>query len=90
MTGKVHCPVLKKTKGEIFNILKISYDGLEEMWKEIFLDIACFFRNWKINEVIYILENCGFNARIGVSVLMERSLLSVDDNECLGMHDLLQ
>ena len=35
----------KKTKGEIFNILKISYDGLEEMWKEIFLDIACFFRH---------------------------------------------
>ena len=34
----------KKTKGEIFDVLKISYDGLEEMWKEIFLDIACFFR----------------------------------------------
>ena len=30
----------KNTKGEIFNILKISYDGLEEMWKKIFLDIG--------------------------------------------------
>ncbi|XP_050251324.1 disease resistance protein Roq1-like isoform X2 [Quercus robur] len=83
-------PSFKKTKGEIFNILKISYNGLEEMWKEIFLDIACFFRHWKLNEVIYILENCGFNARIGISVLVEKSLLSVDDNEHLGMHDLLQ
>ena len=83
-------PSFKNIKGEIFNILKISYDGLEEMWKEIFLDIACFFRYRKKNEVIYILDNCGFNARIGISVLVEKSLLSVDDNECLGMHDLLQ
>ena len=83
-------PSFKKTKGEIFDILKISYDGLEEMWKEIFLDIACFFRHKKKNEVIYILDNCGFNARIGISVLVEKSLLSVDDNEYLQMHDLLQ
>ena len=83
-------PSFKKTKGEIFNILKISYDGLEEIWKEIFLDIACFFRHWKKNEVIHILENCGFNARIGISILVEKSLLSVDDKESLGMHDLLQ
>uniref|UniRef100_A0A7N2MGD3 ADP-ribosyl cyclase/cyclic ADP-ribose hydrolase n=1 Tax=Quercus lobata TaxID=97700 RepID=A0A7N2MGD3_QUELO len=83
-------PSFKKTKGEIFHILKLSYDGLEEMWKEIFLDIACFFRHWNKNEVIHILENCGFNARIGISVLMEKSLLSMDYNEDLGMHDLLQ
>ena len=33
----------KNIKGDIHNILKISYDRLEEMWNEIFLDIACFF-----------------------------------------------
>ena len=79
----------KKNKGEMFDILKISYDGLEEMWKEIFLDIACFFRGYKKDDVIQILENCGFDARIGVSVLVERSLPMVDDKECFGMHDLL-
>ena len=80
----------KNTKGEIFDILKISYDGLEEMWKEIFLDIACFFRRWKKDKVIYILETCGFDARIGIRVLMDKTLLSIDDNGHLGMHDLLQ
>ena len=74
----------KNTKGEIFNILKISYDGLEEIWKEIFLDIACFFRHWKKNEVIHILENCGFNARIDISILVEKSLISMDGNERWG------
>ncbi|XP_050253710.1 TMV resistance protein N-like [Quercus robur] len=33
----------KNIKGNIHDTLKISYDGLEEMWKKIFLDIACFF-----------------------------------------------
>ncbi|XP_050253014.1 disease resistance protein RUN1-like [Quercus robur] len=80
---------LQKVRGKYFDILKISYDGLEEMWKEIFLDIACFFRQWKKNQVIHILENCGFNARIGISVLVKKSLLTVDDNGYLGMHDLL-
>ncbi|XP_065633588.1 disease resistance protein RPV1 [Quercus suber] len=79
----------KKTKGDIFDILKISYDGLEDMWKEIFLDIACFFRRRKKDQVIQILENCDFDAIIGISVLVERSLLTVDDGEYLGMHDLL-
>ena len=81
----------KNPKKEIFDILKISYDGLDEMWKEIFLDIACFFKGWSKFEVIHILENCGFDARIGISVLLEKSLLTVTGyNEKLGIHDLLQ
>ncbi|XP_050242699.1 disease resistance protein TAO1-like isoform X2 [Quercus robur] len=84
---------------DIFDILKISYDGLEEMWKEIFLDIACFFTGSGKNYVIRILENCGFHAIIGIRVLMDKSLLTLtyndnnsddDDNEYLGMHDLLK
>ena len=81
---------LKNIKGEIHKILKISYDGLEEMWKKIFLDIACFFRLRNKDEVIEILENCGLNARIGISVLVEKSLLTMYKGKGLMMHDLLQ
>ncbi|XP_050253693.1 disease resistance protein Roq1-like [Quercus robur] len=80
----------KETKGEIYDILKISYDGLEEMWKEIFLDITCFFRGYTKDEVLEMLKNRGFDAKIGLSVLVEKSLITMDDNEHLGMHDLLQ
>ncbi|XP_065616440.1 TMV resistance protein N isoform X2 [Quercus suber] len=79
----------KIPKREIFDILKVSYDGLEEMWKEIFLDIACFFRGEMKDRVIEILENCGFDARIGVSVLVNKSLLTIEGKK-LWMHDLLQ
>ena len=79
----------KNPKREIFEILKVSHDGLEEIWKEIFLDIACFFRGKTKDRVIEILENCGFDARIAISVLMDKSLLTIE-NKKLWMHDLLQ
>ena len=59
------------------------------MEKKIFLYIACFFRGWNKNEVIQVLENCGFEARIGISVLIERSLLIVNVSKRLEVHDLL-
>ena len=81
---------LKKIpKREIVDILKVSYDGLEEMVKEIFLDIACFFRGEKKYRVIEILENCGFDAGIGISILMDKSLITIEFGQ-LQMHDLLQ
>ncbi|ONH89967.1 hypothetical protein PRUPE_8G026800 [Prunus persica] len=77
---------------EIFQILKISYDGLEEMQKQIFLDVACFHKSYLKEEVIEILDNCGFvGTRIVIHVLIEKSLLSISvlDN-CVYMHDLIQ
>ncbi len=41
------------------------------------------------DRVIEILENCGFDARIAISVLMDKSLLTIE-NKKLWMHDLLQ
>ena len=81
---------LKKIpKREIVDILKVSYDGLEDMVKEIFLDIACFFSGNMKYRVMEILENCGFDAAIGISVLMDKSLITIEVGQ-LQMHDLLQ
>ncbi|XP_030935970.1 TMV resistance protein N-like [Quercus lobata] len=60
------------------------------MWKKIFLDIACFVRGWEKNQVIEVLKNCGFKERIGISVLLDKSLLTVNYKGSLEMHDLLQ
>nr|XP_023906716.1 TMV resistance protein N-like [Quercus suber] len=81
--------VKKNPKREIFDSLKVSYDGLEETWREIFLDIACFFRGKAKDRVVEILENCGLDARGGMNVLMQRSLITIENNK-LCMHDLLQ
>ncbi|XP_050874266.1 disease resistance protein RUN1 isoform X2 [Lathyrus oleraceus] len=71
--------------------LKISYDGLEDdMEKDIFLDICCFFIGKDRAYVAKILNGCGLYADIGITVLVERSLVKVEKNNKLGMHDLLR
>nr|AHG29004.1 NBS-LRR protein [Cicer arietinum] len=71
--------------------LRISYDGLkEDTEKEIFLDIACFFIGMARNNVVHILNGCELYAEIGINILVERSLVTVDGKNKLGMHDLLR
>ncbi|XVF70273.1 hypothetical protein PTKIN_Ptkin11bG0148000 [Pterospermum kingtungense] len=75
---------------EIHDRLIISFDGLEETEKNIFLDIACFFRGEDKDFVLKILDGCEFFPSIGIDVLHRKSLITIDENNVLGMHDLLQ
>ncbi|KAG8479612.1 hypothetical protein CXB51_029453 [Gossypium anomalum] len=76
---------------EILDTLRISFDGLEEKEKNIFLDIACFFNGDKKDLVMKVLDGCEFFPDIGIDVLIKKSLIKVsDDNQCLWMHALLQ
>ncbi|KAI7981050.1 TMV resistance protein N [Camellia lanceoleosa] len=71
--------------------LRISFDALDDdSIKDIFLDIACFFIGMDIDYVITILNGCGFFAEIGISVLISRCLLRVNEKNKLTMHDLLR
>ncbi|KAG7964423.1 hypothetical protein I3843_09G169800, partial [Carya illinoinensis] len=74
---------------EIYEILKISFDALEDNEKAIFLDIACFFNGEDKDYVTTNLEASDFDPVIGVQVLIERSLVIVYKNKLL-MHDLIQ
>ncbi|XP_057451804.1 uncharacterized protein LOC130743576 [Lotus japonicus] len=71
--------------------LRISYDGLkDELEKDIFLDICCFFIGKGRVNVTDILNGCGLHADIGITILIERSLIKVDKNNKLRMHDLVR
>lgn len=73
----------------IFGVLQLSYDGLKENEREIFLDIACFFRGENEYRVKKILDGCGFSPISGIPVLIKKSLIKVEGNN-LWMHDLVQ
>ncbi|KAE8725111.1 Detected protein of unknown function [Hibiscus syriacus] len=75
---------------EIIDRLRISFDGLEETEKNIFLDIACFFNGDEKDFVMKVLDGCEFFPDIGIDVLIKKSLLTVDENNKLWMHNLLQ
>ena len=73
----------------ILNVLQISFYGLRQTEKEIFLNIACFFNHKNGDDVIKILDHLRLHARIGLSVLIDKSLIKLHENQ-LWMHDLLQ
>ncbi|KAJ4850926.1 hypothetical protein Tsubulata_044425 [Turnera subulata] len=74
---------------EIFEVLKISYDDLSEMDKQIFLDIACFFTQSPKNRIIEMLDSWNFFPEIGISVLLDRCLITMSAGR-IWMHSLLQ
>jgi hypothetical protein len=75
---------------KIQEILRRSYDGLEDTKNDIFLDIACFFEGQKVSYVNKIVDKCGFYPDFGINVLVDKSLISIDKFGRLIMHDLLQ
>ena len=75
---------------KILDILQISFDGLTNMKKGLFLDIACFFKGDNKDCVSDILESFGYYPDYNISVLIEKSLVTIDGNGTLWMHELLQ
>ncbi|KAJ4949805.1 hypothetical protein NE237_000079 [Protea cynaroides] len=74
---------------EVQKMLRISYDGLNHVQKEIFLDIACFFIGMDKNIVCYIWNGLDFFPEIAIEVLCQKSLVKIDENNELRMHDQL-
>ncbi|CAL2236102.1 unnamed protein product [Prunus armeniaca] len=75
---------------DILKQLRISYDGLDHIEKCIFLDISCFFIGMNKDHVKKILDGCGYKAEIKISVLLQRCLVTVNEENQLTMHDLLR
>ncbi|XP_057729680.1 TMV resistance protein N-like [Arachis stenosperma] len=72
----------------IQGVLKRSYDSLYELDQKTFLDIACFFKGEKWEYVKRVLKACDFYPV--VRVFISKCLITVNQNGCLEMHDLVQ
>ncbi|KAD6453976.1 hypothetical protein E3N88_08682 [Mikania micrantha] len=75
---------------QTLEMLELSYIGLEEDHKEIFLDVACILRRELKDEAIKILECCGFHAQIGLKFLEQKCLITVSKNDRLCLHDHIE
>ncbi|KAL5576013.1 hypothetical protein UlMin_017712 [Ulmus minor] len=76
---------------DIKKVLQISFDGLEDdEVQSIFLDVSCFFIGMNKDFVELILDGCELDAKTGINILLERSLLTIRENDKLMMHDLLR
>ncbi|XP_057742242.1 disease resistance protein RML1B-like [Arachis stenosperma] len=75
---------------DIFNVLKLSYDGLDDLEREIFLDIVFFFKGEDKDVVIPFLESCGFFPAIGIGNLSRKALVTISKYNRIEMHDLIE
>ncbi|TYG96442.1 hypothetical protein ES288_A11G350900v1 [Gossypium darwinii] len=77
---------LKRVSNEdILNRLQISFDGLDETEKNIFLDLACFFNSEDKDLIMKVLDGCEFFPNIGVETLFFENGKSTFENEKLGV-----
>ncbi|KAM5552901.1 hypothetical protein ABKV19_025232 [Rosa sericea] len=80
-------------QADIHKVLKLSYDALGRDLKELFLDIACFFKGERAAHVKPILEACYDHKTmvIGIAQLQEKALIRIDkDDQIIWMHDLIE
>ncbi|XP_075657002.1 TMV resistance protein N-like isoform X1 [Castanea sativa] len=74
----------------IQNILQVSYNELQDTEKDIFLDIACFFKGRDKDYVVKILDACELYPGSGIPRLINKCLITVDRCGTLSMHNLIQ
>ncbi|XP_042961071.1 disease resistance protein RPV1-like isoform X3 [Carya illinoinensis] len=77
--------------GDIQKVLLVSFASLHDADKEIFLDIAFFFKGESLKNVTKIFDSCGFYPNHGIERLKDKCLITIEGhNKRVGMHDLLQ
>nr|XP_027095396.1 disease resistance protein TAO1 isoform X2 [Coffea arabica] len=74
------------------DVLEISFKGLDDQEKRVFLDLACFFVNSNLirEDAIDIFKGCGFNAEVAITDLTARSLVKIIEGNVLWMHDQIR
>ncbi|CAJ1958406.1 unnamed protein product [Sphenostylis stenocarpa] len=81
----------KIPNNQILEMLKISFDALDEEEKSVFLDIACCFKGFALAEVEDILRaHYGACMKYHIGVLVEKSLIKYTWNSTVTLHDLIE
>ncbi|XP_060674199.1 TMV resistance protein N-like [Ziziphus jujuba] len=77
---------------DILDVLRISYEGLDDKEvKNLFLDIACLLNQSFTRDDVENMLDAGHSfVKIGLTVLIEKSLIESHEDNKLWMHDLLR
>ncbi|KAF8041845.1 hypothetical protein BT93_A0443 [Corymbia citriodora subsp. variegata] len=82
---------LKKVPDKkVLETFRISYEALDREVQQIFLDIACFFIGLSKQSPTYMWDACEFFPENGIEVLCLMSLIKIDKDGKLMMHDQLR
>lgn len=85
----------KMPHAKIQDVMRLSYEKLDREEKNIFLYIACFLKGYRSQQIVVLLNSCGFSSIIGLKVLQDKALITEVKGSNSGasrifMHDLIQ
>ncbi|XP_039165095.1 TMV resistance protein N-like isoform X2 [Eucalyptus grandis] len=75
---------------EVRDKLRISYDALGDVEKEVFLDIACFFISENKLWAAYFWDACHLYPHKSLKKLTDLCLIKIVDGDTIWMHDQLR
>ncbi|XP_039156065.1 disease resistance protein RPV1-like [Eucalyptus grandis] len=75
---------------DVQSMLKISYNALRVREKHIFLDIACLFIGYDKDTVVHFWDKSKFFPDKALEVLQNMSLISIEKDNKVWMHDQLR
>ncbi|XP_056162505.1 disease resistance protein RUN1-like [Syzygium oleosum] len=82
---------LKKVPhNEVQDKLRISYNALGDVEKEIFLDIACFFIDEEKSWATYFWDACDLYPHSSLKKLIDLCLIKIVRGDAIWMHDQLR
>ncbi|XP_076888621.1 TMV resistance protein N-like [Bidens hawaiensis] len=86
--------ILKKvqeyTHKEVLGRLEVGYARLDRDQQHTFMYIACFLKGRDIDLVKDILTDVGLYPECGITDLINKFLITINFDDCVWMHDLLQ
>ncbi|XP_019085619.1 PREDICTED: disease resistance protein RML1A-like [Camelina sativa] len=83
------CRFVQAPDKNVMEILKISYNGLEETDKNVFLHVACLFNGEPLQRATTLLDDGELQACLGLKILAEKSLIEITADGNIKIHNLV-
>jgi hypothetical protein len=75
----------------IQEILRVSFDALGEDEQNVFLDTACCFKGYQLNEMEDMLcAHYGRSMKYHIGVLVKKSMVKITQRNSVTIHDLIE
>ncbi|PWA81475.1 NB-ARC domains-containing protein [Artemisia annua] len=75
---------------DVLGRLEVVFARLDSNQQETFMYIACFLKGRDMDLVKDIVTNIGLYSECGITDLMNKFLITINLDDCVWMHDLLQ
>ncbi|CAH8331420.1 unnamed protein product [Eruca vesicaria subsp. sativa] len=83
------CRFIRAPDKNVLEILKTSYNALEEADKIVFLHVACLFNGELLRRATTLLDDGELQGCLGVKILAEKSLIEITAGGYIKLHSLV-